>query len=107
MLEYQKQTGRKKLTMYQCSCYVLLTETSSCQVPSANLIVINITKFKYYLKLALPFITFFGRFVCSMAKISNGSEVNELITNILLHKTISIPFPNEHFAEIILNPMII
>lgn len=46
------ETGAEKLTMYQCLCYVLLTETSSCQVPFASLIVLNTTKYEYYFKMS-------------------------------------------------------
>lgn len=101
------ETGAEKLTMYQCLCYVLLTETSSCQVPFANLIVLNTTKSKYYLKISSLSLHFLVVFVCSRAKLSNGSEVKELMTNILLHKIIFFPFPNKNLVEIIFNPMII
>lgn len=105
MWEYQKR-GRK---IDNVSMFMLRTFDWNFLMPS-SICEFNCTqhyKVQILFKNVLSFFTFSGRFVCSRAKLSNGSEVKELMTNILLHKIIFSPFPNKNLAEIIFNPMII
>lgn len=105
MSEYQKR-GR---IIDNVSMFMLRTFDWNFLMPS-SICEFNCTqhyKVQILFKNVLSFFTFSGRFVCSRAKLSNGSEVKELMTNILLHKIIFSPFPNKNLAEIIFNPMII